>query len=275
MDRFGSALAEYGTGGLAVGAPGENLGTIVDAGHVDGYRAAAGGLPGTGPLDRLQQGAAPIQIGTSEAGDSFGYALASRPGGWLTIGVPGEDLGSVRNAGIVIDAGVPGLHDRRVLLRQGGGGLPGTAEGGDRLGASLTTLPRGLAIGAPGEGVGDGYGAGLVHVIPERPAPNDAHRLDLTADRVIHQDSPGVPDQAEVGDAFGHSIAAGPAALVVGVPQEDVPGALFLQNAGAVMLFATDGAQVVASPAPQIVATEIPYHEDGPQYGYTVAASTD
>jgi hypothetical protein len=48
MDRFGFSLAPYGTGGLAVGAPGENLGTIVDVGHVDGYRAAAGGLPGTG-----------------------------------------------------------------------------------------------------------------------------------------------------------------------------------------------------------------------------------
>ena len=93
-DRFGAALAG---GGAMIGAPGEDVGRIVDAGAVTGQLKYA--------LTQDSEGVP----GSAEAGDQFGAALAMSAKQWETdtesdwnsfhdigIGAPGEDVGSTK-----------------------------------------------------------------------------------------------------------------------------------------------------------------------------------
>ena len=108
-DRFGSALAAGdfnadGVDDLAVGAPGEDVGTAADAGAVSVLYGSAGGLTGTGS-QQFRQGAGGVG-GAAEPDDRFGWALAA--GGFntngaadLAVGVPLEDIGTVDSAGAV------------------------------------------------------------------------------------------------------------------------------------------------------------------------------
>jgi hypothetical protein len=84
---------------------------------------------------------------------------------------------------------------------------------------------RDLAIGAPGATVGDKAKAGAVSVVyGSSTGPSTAKY------KLITQNTTGVPDSAETGDAFGTAIASadlntdGYADLVVGVPGEDRNG---------------------------------------------------
>jgi hypothetical protein len=103
-DRFGFALSagDFDADGvmdLAVSAVREDFGSIADGGlvHV---------LPGELGMG-LNEADAQIWIQTiniPEAGDTFGHALATgrfagHAGDDLAIGVPGEDIGSLVNAG--------------------------------------------------------------------------------------------------------------------------------------------------------------------------------
>ena len=106
-DRFGAALnaGNFGSGGidLAVGVPGEDVGSAADAGAVVVLIAA-------GFYQLLTQGGATDMgsvPGASEAGDRFGTALASgdfdaNSADNLAVGAPGEDLDGVGDAGVVI-----------------------------------------------------------------------------------------------------------------------------------------------------------------------------
>jgi hypothetical protein len=91
-----------------------------------------------------------------------------------------------------------------------------------------------LAIGIPGENVGGIVGAGAVSVLYGGPAGVSAR-----GDQFWHQNVESVPDDAETGDRFGESLAAGDfdgdgfSDLAVGIPFEDV-GAV--ANAGAVIV---------------------------------------
>jgi hypothetical protein len=84
-----------------------------------------------------------------------------------------------------------------------------------------------LAIGAPFESVGSVVAAGAVHVLH-----GSASGLTGTGSQVLTQDSPGVPDAAELGDTIGVALAAGDfdhdgfADLAVGVELEAVGGAV-------------------------------------------------
>ena len=105
--------------------------------------------------------------GSAEAGDHFGAALASYPpsedsdADVVLVGAPGEDLGSVRDAGMVNEIWGGGKS-----LTQAS--TAGIEEVGDRFGATLVAgngaggnwTPR-IIVGAPGE---DG-GAGAVVVV--------------------------------------------------------------------------------------------------------------
>ncbi|MEV4865371.1 FG-GAP repeat protein [Streptomyces ossamyceticus] len=111
--------------------------------------------------------------GAAEQGDDFGAALSagglngdSRPE--LVVGVPGEDVGTVKDAGgyVVMNGTEKGLYGG-LARSQSTPNMPGTAEAGDRFGAQVAVGDYnrdGLwdtAVSAPGENAGDPRSGGV------------------------------------------------------------------------------------------------------------------
>ncbi|MFM9369799.1 FG-GAP repeat protein [Streptomyces sp. Da 82-17] len=111
--------------------------------------------------------------GAAEEGDDFGAALAAgdlnadgHPE--LVVGVPGEDVGTVRDAGgyVTLNGTVNGLHGG-LARSQSTANMPGTAEAGDRFGAQVAVGDhnrdglRDTAISAPGENAGEPRSGGV------------------------------------------------------------------------------------------------------------------
>jgi hypothetical protein len=170
-DNFGAAIADDGLT-MLVGVPDEDVGSIADAGMAQAFYQDQ-------PTEAITQDS-PGVPGSSEAGDHFGASVAS--GIWFltqettdfAIGAPGEDIGSVADAGAVtlLTYGSNGKLIAAKSLTQGSGGLGGTAEKGDQVGATLA-IQAGVSgadednayqlfIGVPGEDVGSGKDAGVV-----------------------------------------------------------------------------------------------------------------
>ncbi len=174
FDHFGAALAAGDFNGdghdeLAIGAPGEDL---------EGVPAESAGAVivfevffGDGEL-WIQDDLAPED---SEPFDRFGASLAT--GDWngdgrddLAIGVPGETLGGLANAGVVhvLLAGASGLATtgRQLWLQ-----TIDPSEEGDEFGATLAAgrlsghTGHDLAIGVPGEDLGAADETGGVNVL--------------------------------------------------------------------------------------------------------------
>jgi hypothetical protein len=139
-DRFGAALA---TGdfddNLVVGTPGEDVGTLADAGAVVSLCGSDGVIGGCAASILTQS--------NPETGDNYGASLA--PGNFdgnefvdLAIGAPGETV-TGRTAAGAADArdgallGLPADPDEPLYF-QGNDGVPGTAETGDRFAAALS-----------------------------------------------------------------------------------------------------------------------------------------
>ncbi|HEV3399944.1 MAG TPA: FG-GAP repeat protein, partial [Actinomycetes bacterium] len=107
-DGFGTSLAAADFNGdgffdLAVGAPGENVGALVDAGAVTVLFGGSGGITTAGSLTFWQGNGA---AGTAESRDEFGFSvatgiLANDDLADLVVGAPGEDVGTVQDAGAV------------------------------------------------------------------------------------------------------------------------------------------------------------------------------
>ncbi len=106
-------------------------------------------------------------------------------------------------------------------------GVPGNGTTGNRFGASLDSTGPVLVVGASGAIVSGNVDAGAIRTLYRRSATSWAG-LSYT------QDSTGVSDTAEQGDAFGIKLQAEPGFLAVGTPAEDV-GAV--ADAGIVHLF--------------------------------------
>ncbi|MFI7588630.1 FG-GAP repeat protein [Spongisporangium articulatum] len=224
-DRFGEVLAPSSLG-VVIGVPHEDVGAAKDAGGVQILTVNdAGTLTGTS-LDYTQD--TPGVPGTAEAGDRFGAALAY---GGTAIGVPGEDVGKAKDAGLVqLMFGED--HPIGQALTQNSKGIPGTAEAGDEFGASLTGVSTcldfgSIAIGAPGEGIGAATGAGSVTIVP---APSEKFPEDCPA--TTFAQGHGAPGVSEKGDRFGTALAAGsrdpspsdPENFGTGKPFVGVPG---------------------------------------------------
>jgi hypothetical protein len=176
-DGFGSALSDGylaesdGTVDLAVGAPGETVGGRAGAGAVSVVKNDDTGFLATGS-QLFYQGFAGVP-GTAETDDGFGSAVAvgsfGRGGGGLAVGVPGEDIGAVADAGALnVLYGLDGVGTE--LLTQAD--AAGTVEPGDAFGAALSDpfnheedVLEDLGVGAPGETVNGREAAGAGSVL--------------------------------------------------------------------------------------------------------------
>ncbi|MFJ3285096.1 FG-GAP repeat protein [Streptomyces sp. NPDC086669] len=128
------------------------------------------GLDEYGRPDQVWLQRDPGVPGTPELGDGFGYdvSLGDADGDGfadLAIGVPGEDVGTVRDAGmvVVLRGSARGLTTSGVVsFTQNSANVPGTVEKGDRFGAQVRfadTDRNGraeLLATAPGENSGEG-----------------------------------------------------------------------------------------------------------------------
>lgn len=148
---------------------GENMtGGVVGVyyGSADGPAGREG--PGTPPVWWTQNSAG--VPGTNEQGDGFGTDLSvgdSNGDGYadVAIGVAGEDIGAVADAGAVtvLRGSAKGLTSTGALsVHQDTKNVPGTVEKGDKFGGQVSfTDPNrdgrfGLLVSAPGENTNDG-----------------------------------------------------------------------------------------------------------------------
>jgi hypothetical protein len=150
----------------------------------------------------------------------------------MAVGVPGEALGSTREAGAVqvLYGSTSGVTDHDQFWHEGSAGVKGKVENSDRFGQVVDSGDfdrdgyADLAIGVPEENVGK-PNAGKVQVLYGSPTG-----LTASGDQVWHQGKKGVPGTNEKTDWFGKSLAVGDfdgdgyADLAVGVPREEVGG---------------------------------------------------
>jgi hypothetical protein len=178
-DEFGAALAAGDFNGdgyddLAVGAPGEDVGDVADAGSVTILYGSADGLTAVGSqIWHLDSTSVPESPG---AGDRLGAALAAyRPNcdaySELAIGAPGRTVGGFAGAGAVLllTGSATGVGLPAGVLDESDAPISGDPRAGEAFGAALADAdnldgsPCGaLLIGAPGERVGVVSNAGAV-----------------------------------------------------------------------------------------------------------------
>ncbi len=271
-DRFGWSMAAGDFDGddcddLAVSAPFEDFGspvpTIIDGGQVEVYYGRAQGLSGEPEFrDSLSQQSDDLPITASETNDQFGlsltagdYSLAGIGNNnfdYLAVGIPGEDVNGVTNAGAVqvFEGGSNGidLQNSSVIWSQAGD-IIGVVEENDRFGTSLTTgdfnndFVDDLVVGVPREdinsaGIND---AGSINIIY-----GDSFGLSSVNNQSFHQNFTGILGVAESTDQFGDTLASGDLNndsfddLVVGVPRENSSSGAFHILYGSISGITTD-----------------------------------
>jgi hypothetical protein len=237
---FGRARAED----LAVGVPLDAGGGKPRAGSVTVLYGSSRGLHSKGSQRWTQDRSGVASL--CERADLFGWSLAAADFGKgsqsdLAVGVPGEDLRAVTDAGAVnvLFGGSHGLHGPGSEFRsQDSPGIQGRAQSGDAFGSALAAADFGLSgwadlvVGVPGQRVGTKAAAGAVNVV-------DGSRRGLVArgNRLWTRSSSGLVGRAQAGERFGDALAAGQfghskrADLAVGIGRHDLRS---ITGAGAV-----------------------------------------
>ncbi|NOX61936.1 MAG: hypothetical protein GXP42_08325 [Chloroflexi bacterium] len=266
-DQFGAALAVGDFNGdghpdLAIGIPGETVNGRDGAGAVQVIYGTLTGL--TAANNQLWHQDVSGIPGAAEAGDKFGYAVAAGDfdgDGFddLAIGIPGEDIGSMSNAGAVLALygsaqgltanGAEDIYQGYLTVESAIGDneffgvslVAGDFNGDDRMD---------LAIGVPGEEVNGASGAGAVHLFYGQHyglmAPTALPLEPLSKNELWHQYRSGVHGWPETHDAFGTVLTSGDFNgddvddLAVGIPLEDV-GSVVDAGAVAVLYGASTG----------------------------------
>ena len=232
-DRFGEVLAPL-TSGVLVGQPREDVGTETDAGMLTVLPAPGVSPSGPGPYAATEETSG--MPGAAEAGDRLGAAFSSLSSTSIWVGAPGEDVAGVRDTGMVHK--LAALDDRfqsLLYLSQDSPNVASANEQGDNFGASLQvglstgeTCIEEVAIGAPGEDLGEVKDAGMVSRYPS---------IDGT------QSPPCALNQgpaARAGDRFGATLGRffvtvenSNTELIIGIPGQDVGSA---RDVGAVQV---------------------------------------
>jgi hypothetical protein len=250
--RFGEVLAP-GDDGVVIGLPNAVVGSAVGAGEMIHLHAGRTSATFTAEIWTQDSPGVP---GTAEAGDHFGAAVV--PNGYA-VGIPGEDVGSIVDAGAVqtfikhyegpnhIDDEV---FEPRLFITQADAKLPGRVEAGDRFGAALTSgilhkdEENTLVVGAPGEDVGAVADAGSVTFIW---LPTSAGHLCCEFPTTTIRQGRGLPGTPEAGDALGATLGQTNGdnsrgeglydSLLIGAPGEDVGTSAAHRNTGRVTLW--------------------------------------
>lgn len=231
-DQFGLSISAFdanndGCTDLAVGIPYQDISGQPDAGAVLALLGSPAGLA-QGPATLVYHQDSTNVPDAAEGWDVFGYSVAgSRTASgepYLVIGVPGEDIGSGIDTGLVhyLRGGV------NVAMSQSGG-IPGAAEIDDRTGFAVAASKYHWAVSSPGESIGTEVFAGAVNVF--------GHKLTSglpTLAAGLTQDATNVSNVSEANDNFGKSVSiasyrpvGSPAGtqdslVVIGVPGEDI-----------------------------------------------------
>jgi hypothetical protein len=238
-DRFGASIAATDRH-FVVGAPGESIGTVPFAGAVLAFRPSINtdGIPD--PLFGMGQGRTAGPDLAAQEGDQYGTSVAMapyRPSGeatitnsMLAVGVPGEDIGSVVDAGAaqVYQIKADGTVAQTQWIDQDAPDVEGEAEPrdffGQRLAAVNTTtnvvstpaMMR-LAVGVPGEdSAPEQADKGGVALFSMLGAPG-------AADSWI-EPGYGIPSQSASRQFAGMSLGSSPSLLYVGMPYGPAEG---------------------------------------------------
>jgi hypothetical protein len=169
-DKFGRSLDTTGPlspGRLAVGAPGEDVGPVANAGSVSLFSTSGTAVSPLGSLDQETPGVG----GAAEAGDLFGDHLAFLlPGAGATdtrlaVGVAYEDIAAKDSGAVQLFPLADLTAD--TTYTEDYAGVPGTAKRGDRFGAAVGGVVGGtervLLVGVPDD---VDRTRGVVDVIP-------------------------------------------------------------------------------------------------------------
>lgn len=286
----GVAIGDFagtGYGSVAMGAPGEDLGNLENAGAVSVAYATAAGLAASrdDTTTLFQRRNLP---GLAEADDLVGASLAIGDfdcDGFddLAIGTPGEDLGAVADAGgvNVVHGSANGLGDRPAGFYQGRGKVPGQAAEGNLFGGALAAGDfngdgcTDLAIGAPGQDIGTVIDAGAVVVLYGSEL---GLHSEFAAEPLLHEGA-GLTGTANTSDLAGATLAAGDLDcdgiddLVVGIPADDIGGA---RDAGSIrIVLGSAGAGLGSQLAPMYQSVGIAGILEGGDYLGAALATGD
>ena len=211
----GGDLNRDGFDELLVGVQAEDFGGVEDAGAFHLIYGSHDGVTTSGAQLWTQDSAG--IAGEAESGDNLGWLFATGDFGRsnhgdVAISAPFDSVGNVAQAGAVnvLYGSARGLRARGDHFRtQNSRGIVDSAEEGDFFGYSTLasdvagTRHADLVVTAVSENVRDVADAGAVHVI--RGSRNG---ITGTGDQFWTQDSRGIADQSEEGDAFGDGLAA-------------------------------------------------------------------
>jgi hypothetical protein len=219
-DVFGESVAggdfdRDGFTDLAIGAPGNDIGPVHNAGSVTVIPGSATGLTDRGSLTLSQN--TPGVFGTPERGDDMGWALAAGDVGRdgaddLVVGNPFDNGSGVPDAGSVAilygSVGTGVVVTGNQLLTQNTTGMIGGAETGDLFGWDVVAGKLGgtsegdLAVGVPLEDRDGKVDVGVVNVVYGSPSG-----LTTEGNQAWDEDATQTGGFGSRGDEFGNALA--------------------------------------------------------------------